>query len=100
VGVEIAGILQSLGSTVTLLIRHDQVLRIFDEIIRSELLTSLEHMGLNVGEEFINTSPIDNLAVFYFIVKKSNVIKVFKQSNGNLCVEVMLILFVLQSFSN
>ncbi|KAJ3615760.1 hypothetical protein Zmor_012320, partial [Zophobas morio] len=87
VGVEIAGILQSLGSTVTLLIRHDQVLRIFDEIIRSELLTSLEHMGLNVGEEFINTSPIDNLAVFYFIVKKSNVIKVFKQSNGNLCVE-------------
>ena len=43
-----AGILKSLGSDVTQIIRHDQVLRAFDDVIHEQVTEELEHMGVNL----------------------------------------------------
>ena len=48
IAVEMAGILKSLGSDVTQIIRHDQVLRAFDDVIHEQVTEELEHMGVNL----------------------------------------------------
>lgn len=48
IAVELAGMLQTLGSEVTLLVRGDAVLRPFDATIREELLERLREDGINV----------------------------------------------------
>ena len=48
IAVEMAGILKSLGSDVTQIIRYDQVLRSFDSMIKEQVTEELEHMGVNL----------------------------------------------------
>ena len=57
IAVEIAGILKSLGSDVTLIIRGEKVLRTFDPMISDILTEELEHMGVNV----LKTSNVSNV---------------------------------------
>jgi len=48
IGVEIAGVLAALGSKVTLLLRHDAVLRHFDVMLQEGALESLKEAGVTV----------------------------------------------------
>ena len=48
IAVELAGILATLGSDVSLLIRYDEVLRNFDSMISQSLTEELGHTGVNV----------------------------------------------------
>nr|XP_009685585.1 PREDICTED: glutathione reductase, mitochondrial [Struthio camelus australis] len=48
IAVEIAGILSTLGSKSSLLIRHDKVLRTFDSLISSNCTQELENTGVDV----------------------------------------------------
>jgi len=48
IAVEMAGILKSLGSDVTQIVRFDSVLRAFDEMITTKVTESVEHMGINL----------------------------------------------------
>ncbi|XP_074849950.1 glutathione reductase, mitochondrial isoform X1 [Carettochelys insculpta] len=48
IAVEIAGILSTLGSKTSLLIRHDKVLRTFDSMISSNCTQELENAGIDV----------------------------------------------------
>ncbi len=45
---EMAGILKSLGSDVTQIIRKDKVLRSFDDLIVESVTHEIEHMGINL----------------------------------------------------
>lgn len=46
IAVELAGILNALGSKVSMLIRHEQVLRNFDAIIRDNLMQEMTNAGI------------------------------------------------------
>ncbi|MDQ5909297.1 MAG: glutathione reductase [Pseudomonadota bacterium] len=48
IAVELAGMLQALGSEVTLLLRKDQVLRSFDALLREQLMERLREDGVTV----------------------------------------------------
>nr|APH81361.1 glutathione reductase [Tigriopus kingsejongensis] len=48
IAVEMAGILQALGSEVHFLIRHDKVLRNFDEMLAQAVTDELEHSGIHL----------------------------------------------------
>eukprot|EP00055_Hartaetosiga_balthica_P003217 m.6956 g.6956 ORF g.6956 m.6956 type:complete len:485 (-) comp2680_c0_seq1:64-1518(-) len=48
IAVEMAGILQSLGSDVTLSIRYEEFLRDFDETMRCQLMEEMEKSGLKI----------------------------------------------------
>ncbi len=48
IGSEFAGIFNGLGSTVTQIIRHDHILRGFDEDIRTEVQTGMIHHGVKI----------------------------------------------------
>lgn len=48
IAVEMAGILQSLGSDVTLVIRGETVLRNFDPCISKAVTEEVEHMGIKI----------------------------------------------------
>lgn len=48
IGVELAGIFHGLGSHVSLLVRHDRVLRHFDEMIGDAVMRSLREHGIEV----------------------------------------------------
>jgi glutathione reductase (NADPH) len=48
IAVELAGVLRSLGSDVSLLIRHERVLRHFDALIGERLTASIREAGTNV----------------------------------------------------
>ncbi|XP_067153460.1 glutathione reductase, mitochondrial [Apteryx mantelli] len=48
IAVEMAGILSTLGSKSSLLIRHDKVLRMFDSLISSNCTQELENTGVDV----------------------------------------------------
>lgn len=48
IAVELAGMLQTLGAEVTLLVRKDQVLRAFDATIREQLMERLKEDGISV----------------------------------------------------
>ncbi len=65
IAVEMAGILHSLGSDVTQVIRFDKVLRNFDETISQALTEEIEHSGIN-------------------LLKNSNISEVRKTSSGTL----------------
>ncbi|XP_078613026.1 glutathione reductase, mitochondrial-like [Branchiostoma floridae x Branchiostoma japonicum] len=67
IAVEMAGILKTLGSDVSLLIRKDKVLRTFDSMISSELTEELQHIGIN-------------------LMKQTQVSKVEKAADGRLTV--------------
>nr|ABG02425.1 glutathione reductase [Tigriopus japonicus] len=67
IAVEMAGILQALGSEVHFLIRHDKVLRNFDEMLSNSVTEELEHSGITM-------------------VKNANV-KAVKGSKPNLTIE-------------
>ena len=48
IAVELAGMLQALGSEVTLLVRGEQILRTFDALLREQLLERLREDGVQV----------------------------------------------------
>eukprot|EP00730_Choanoeca_flexa_P013323 TRINITY_DN5193_c0_g1_i2.p1 TRINITY_DN5193_c0_g1~~TRINITY_DN5193_c0_g1_i2.p1 ORF type:complete len:455 (+),score=154.14 TRINITY_DN5193_c0_g1_i2:116-1480(+) len=48
IAIELAGILNALGSDVSLAIRHDQFLRTFDESVRTTLMDEMEAAGVKV----------------------------------------------------
>ena len=48
IGVEIAGVLAALGSKVTLLLRHDAVLRSFDQMLQDGAMEGLKDAGVQV----------------------------------------------------
>ena len=48
IAVELAGVLRALGSEVTMVLRRDRVLRAFDEMLGSELMTALAADGVEV----------------------------------------------------
>ena len=47
IAVELAGIFNALGSAVTVLIRHEEFLRGFDEMVRSVLMEEMEKLGIH-----------------------------------------------------
>ncbi len=49
VAVELAGVLQSLGSEVQLLIRHDRVLRDFDALLGDKLMLAMRASGIDIA---------------------------------------------------
>ena len=65
IAVEMAGILKSLGSDVSLVIRYDSVLRSFDKMISTAVTKEVQEMGIN-------------------LMKSSNIVNVDKKENGNL----------------
>ena len=48
IAVELAGVLRALGSEVTMVLRRDRVLRAFDEMIGTELMSALEADGIEI----------------------------------------------------
>ena len=48
IAVELAGVLRALGSEVTMVLRRDRVLRAFDEMLASELMTAMEADGIEI----------------------------------------------------
>ena len=48
IAVELAGILNALGSDVTLVVRYDRVLRSFDRMLSDSLMTELDAAGVKV----------------------------------------------------
>jgi glutathione reductase (NADPH) len=53
VAVELAGVLQSLGSEVHLLIRHERVLRHFDVLLGEKLIVAMRASGMEVSTGFV-----------------------------------------------
>ncbi|XP_014668404.1 PREDICTED: glutathione reductase, mitochondrial-like [Priapulus caudatus] len=51
IAVELAGILQTLGSDVSLLIRYDKVLRAFDSLVSTSVTGELENIGVQVKRQ-------------------------------------------------
>jgi len=56
IAVELAGMLQALGSDVSLLIRHERFLRDFDPIIQDNLFTSMQSDGVSIVPNFSTQS--------------------------------------------
>ena len=48
IAVELAGILNALGSDVTLVVRYDRVLRSFDRMLSDSLMAELDAAGVKV----------------------------------------------------
>ena len=48
IAVELAGILSTLGSDVTLVIRYDKVLRSFDSMLSDTLMSELKNSGVKI----------------------------------------------------
>ncbi len=48
IAVELAGVLRALGSEVTMVLRRDRVLRAFDEMLSTELMTALDADGIEI----------------------------------------------------
>ena len=63
IAVEMAGILKSLGSDVSLVIRYDSVLRSFDKMISTAVTKEVQDMGIN-------------------LMKSSKIVNVEKKENG------------------
>lgn len=59
IGVEFACILQGLGSEVTVVIRGEKILKGFDEDIRDEIQTAMQHHGIKI----INNCDCDRLKI-------------------------------------
>ena len=57
IAIELAGMMQALGSEVSLLIRKERFLRSFDPIIQENLMASMQADGVSVVTEF----PVDSL---------------------------------------
>ena len=51
VAVELAGVLRALGSEVTMVLRRDRVLRVFDEMLSTELMIALRDDGIEILTE-------------------------------------------------
>lgn len=90
IAVEMAGILQALGSEVHFLIRHDKVLRNFDEMLSNSVTEELEHSGItmvkNANVRGINLSKGLCITCFitYMILFQ---VKAVKGSKPNLTIE-------------
>jgi len=52
IAVELAGMMQALGTDVTLAIRHEQFLREFDEMLSQQLMTAMQEDGVTVQTQF------------------------------------------------
>lgn len=60
IGVELAGVFQSLGSDTTMVIRGDTVLRSFDEIIQNTITNHYsDHLGINVIKQSGSVSKVE-----------------------------------------
>lgn len=68
IAVELAGILNALGSDVSLLIRYDQVLRNFDSMLSKAVTEETEHTGVK-------------------LLRRTQVTKVTKEASGHLALE-------------
>lgn len=53
VAVELAGIFQALGTRVTLVIRHDHVLRSFEAMLSAALMTQMRHDGIEIVDHAV-----------------------------------------------
>lgn len=58
IAVELAGVLQALGTDTTLAIRHEQFLREFDELLSTTLMSAMEKDGVVIQKSF-QTARID-----------------------------------------
>ena len=58
IAVELAGVLNALGSDVTLILRHDRPLRQFDHSIGEQLLAEMESAGV----KFVKCSEVDRIS--------------------------------------
>lgn len=56
IAVELAGLLQALGTPTTLAIRHNSFLRGFDDMLSSQLMQAMEHDGVHVQKGFTTAS--------------------------------------------
>ena len=56
IGVELAGMLNSLGADVTQFVRYDGVLRSFDEMLRAEVMQAMDDDGIIIERHFIPKS--------------------------------------------
>ena len=65
IAVELAGIFNTLGSEVSLFIRHEHFLRSFDPMLRETLMESMLEHGVNVetGQELVKVERIDGGAL-------------------------------------
>ena len=52
IAVELAGMMQAMGSDVTLGIRHDSFLRYFDQMLQDKLMAEMHEEGLHVQTQF------------------------------------------------
>ena len=55
IAVELAGVLNSLGTKTALCVRHGKPLRTFDSMIGDELATQMKHNGVDIQTEFVPT---------------------------------------------
>jgi glutathione reductase (NADPH) len=53
IAVELAGVLHALGSEVTLVIRHDSLLRYFDSLLAEKLMAAMTASGLNIVRKMV-----------------------------------------------
>jgi len=60
IAIELAGVLNGLGSEVHLCIRHDYPLRTFDEIIYQSITAEMEKAGIIIHRNFTTTEVIKN----------------------------------------
>jgi len=56
IAVELAGLLQALGTDTTLAIRHDKFLREFDDMLSDNLMDAMQHDGVTVAKQFTSAS--------------------------------------------
>jgi len=75
IAVELAGMLQTLGADVTLVIRHSEFLRTFDALLRSTLLEEMKEKGPKV---------VSNTAVQSVARKADNTLTLTTNSNQDL----------------
>lgn len=60
IAVELAGVFQGLGSEVTLCLRKDSVIRSFDDMLQSELLSAMTDAGIKIELGFVPASAARN----------------------------------------
>jgi glutathione reductase (NADPH) len=53
IAVELAGVLHALGSEVTLVIRHDSLLRYFDSLLAEKLMAAMTASGVNIVRKMV-----------------------------------------------
>ncbi|EDQ85166.1 uncharacterized protein MONBRDRAFT_38979 [Monosiga brevicollis MX1] len=80
IAVEMAGILNALGSDVTLSIRHDEFLRPFDELVRKQLMEEMTAAGVKVVTN--SSTSIEELDCVLFAIGRTPHSKINLEAAG------------------